>query len=90
MQRLSSKWFVGQHGSDTDKEDLEKLIRSSTIVIGQLRKLITVELQENEAMKVGDYADPNWAYRQADRNGAIRVLRNLLSLTDFAKDGPNA
>lgn len=78
MQPLLSNWFIGIQPSE--KEEVEKIIRNSTIVRDQLTKHLEHELRNKEANPVADYDNPNWAYKQADRLGEIRVLRNLLKM----------
>lgn len=79
MQPLQNKWFLGI--PESEKESLSELIRNSTILLGQLTKVIEAEIEQNDSLSAADYDSPSWAYRQADRNGALRVLRNLLKLT---------
>lgn len=84
MRPLTGKWFIGI--KPEEKVEVEQLIRNSTTVLDQLTKVIEAELHELEALKVTDYTNPNWAYQQADKNGAIRVLKNLLLLTRLDRD----
>ena len=78
---LSAKWFVGV--AQEDRVSHEQLIRNSTILLGTLTKVIEEELAALRKPPSSDYDSPAWAYKQADRNGQIRVLTNLLSMTQL-------
>lgn len=82
---LSAKWFSRFHGTEDEKKDLEQLIRNSTIILDILTRVLETDLRNEEANRTADYQDPNWAYRQADRNGVVRTLKNLLSMTKLTK-----
>lgn len=71
------------------KADFEKLLRNSTISLGRLREIAEKQLASlrSAEVKVAVYDNPNWAYKQADTNGACRVLQNFIDLLDFTKKG---
>ncbi len=85
MQPLASNWFRGI--PESEKEDVEKIIRNSTIVLDQLTKHLEAEIKSTESAQIAtsEFSDPNWPYRQADRNGALRTLRNLLKMTKLER-----
>lgn len=83
---LSVEWM--KHISDPKKkQDFEAVLRNSTVVIARLRSLCAEwenELNTQE-MKISDYDTPNWAEKQAHRNGdrsRLRKLRDLLASLD--------
>jgi hypothetical protein len=85
MQPLQSNWFRGI--PEAEKEEVEKIIRNSTIVLDQLTKHLEAEIRSMESAQTAtsEFSDPNWPYRQADRNGAVRTLRNLLKMTNIGR-----
>jgi len=88
MRRLSVEWFIDV--PDDKKGVAENSIRSSTILLRQLKLLLDKledELGAHES-KTSDYDIPSWAVKQAHRNGdraRIRKLRDLLSFQDEGK-----
>lgn len=86
MKKLSIEWFTGL--PPERKEDFEKLVRNSTILLRQLNVILDKwedELNSAES-KSADYDTPSWSHKQADRNGdrrRIRRMRELLSFGDI-------
>lgn len=82
MKALSLEWTKGI--SPEKKADFEAAVRNSVTALGRLYDLCDeweAELNSKET-KISDYDTPNWAVRQAHRNGdrsRIRKLRELLS-----------
>jgi hypothetical protein len=72
---LSTAWFKGV--SSEEKEDRARLIRNS-IVVDILRAYVEDKLSQEQKVSKSDYDSPSWAFAQADRNGAIRTLNELL------------
>ena len=88
MKKLATEWT--KHLKDPEaKADFEKLLRNSTISLGRLREIVEEKLNalDRSEVKTEVYDSPNWAYKQADTNGARRVLMNLLAMLDFTKKG---
>ena len=62
-----------------------ELVNNSSLVLGELRKVLERKLREVEATRQAkpDYAQTSWAYLQADLNGEIRGIKYVLSLLDL-------
>jgi hypothetical protein len=82
---LSSKWFEGFRGDAKQKEELERTIRGSNHVLNMLTEIIDREIKQLEATSSNDYDKPNWPLRAADKNGALRQLKLLRTLTHLDK-----
>lgn len=83
MRQLSLEWTKGC--DPQKKEQLEISIRNSTTALGRLYEIIAereAELTRAEC-QVSDYDTPNWAVRQAHRNGERSQLRKLRDLLSF-------
>ena len=78
---LSVKWFDNYTGTPEQKEQLEKTIRGSKYVLDILTAHIEREIVRLEAAREADYDRPNWAMWVADRNGQVRKLKDLLTMT---------
>lgn len=52
--------------------------------LDKLHELLIDLKKEQERLELSSemYDKPNWDYRQADRNGYIRALSNIMKLTD--------
>lgn len=83
---LSSKWFVTFTGDAVQKTKLEETIRGSSYVLNLLSDHIEREIKKLEAIKTDEYDKPHWELRVADRNGQLKAMRNLLSMTKLEKD----
>lgn len=69
-----------------EKEDFKLYVKSSGRVLDRLKQILK---DKQEAIEKGkgeeDYKNPSWAYLQADRNGAKRVLEEIISLITLDK-----
>ncbi len=77
---LSSDWTAGKKGKD--KEDIEYVLKNNQRPFKTLSEIVT-RYEEEEAraeITTSQYDNPSWAYKQADRNGAMRVLKKIRSL----------
>jgi hypothetical protein len=83
MARLATDWTRNIPQSDPQaKADLETSVLNSTVALGRLKEL----LQEKDLANVRgvvDYANASWAYAQADQNGYLRAVREILQLLSF-------
>lgn len=68
-----------------NKEEFEKYLRNSTLLVKRLRQIVQDRLQvlEKDSINRKNYDSPSWAYQQADYNGEVRGLQYILQLTDF-------
>lgn len=77
---MKTDWTKGF--SDADKDSFYLLLKGSTIVLNRLESLIkeyhlsvlSKELKEEE------FDTPNWAYKQAYRNGQQAAYNKILQL----------
>lgn len=81
MNNISSKWFEDLDQRDPQaKEQRLELIRNSS-VLDILAELIKREMARLSRSPEKEYDNPNWSFREADRNGQYRVLQEVYSLT---------
>ena len=81
---LASKWFAGVRPEDKAKH--EETIRNSRYTLDILQKIVEDSLRVETTPKRSDFDNPNWAYAQADRNGAIRAYNSILALIRPSKE----
>lgn len=78
---INTKWI---RKVEPDKqENLEKLIRNSTIVLSRLKQIVEDDLVEMEKVPVSDYEHPSWSHKQAHENGKKEYARQMLTLLSF-------
>lgn len=77
---MHSAWFKGL------TEDQKKKRKQFLLANVEVFELLEEILKENFEEGTPDYDCPSWAYKQADINGANRMLRRVLSLTKLNKD----
>lgn len=81
MSNLNTVWTKGL--SADRKENLEKLIRNSHIVLSRLKEIVEEDLESLQKVNESDYESQNWAYRQAHLNGKQDYARQMLRLLSF-------
>lgn len=57
-------------------------------VLMKIKKVLKSQLEQKEASRerFADYQHPTWFAEQADHNGSIRTLKQILDILDFVKD----
>lgn len=68
-----------------EKQELVSLLRNSTTVLRNLRRIMEDQYEEYERMEstIKDFEDPNWSEKQAYRNGCKAQIRRIMELTQF-------
>lgn len=75
---MQHQWFSNL---PKDKQDeFKKLVLGSQKVLDRAREICYNKIMELESPPTGDYDSPSWAYKQADRNGYIRALKEIEKL----------
>ena len=78
---INTKWT---RKVDPDKrENLEKLIRNTTIVLSRLKEVVEEDLVEMERVPLADYETPSWSHKCAHENGKKEYARQMLTLLSF-------
>lgn len=81
---ISIKWFVGM--TEQEKEDFASLLRSNLVLRRFKQLLLDLDRQqENQETNQADYDNSSWAYKQADRNGYRRAIKDLKELLTFVE-----
>lgn len=83
MQRISSAWTQGL--KDQEKRDVEEIVKTSTILLDRLDKILYNMQESKETSVLPDYDSPSWSHKQAHLNGQldmIRQLRNILTVRE--------
>lgn len=77
--KLNTQWT--KHLKDPEEiESFKSYVSSSQGVLEVLSNLIESKMDVREVFKEEDYNNPSWAYKQADRNGYLRALKEINQL----------
>lgn len=81
---MISKWT--QHLKDqSEKDDFEKFLRNSKIILDRLDQMFSEEISaaEDADVSIKSFDSPNWAEKQAYRNGYKASLKLLKTIIDL-------
>ena len=80
-ERLPLVWLRNLK-DPSKREDFTKAVLSnlSNPTMQRLAEILDEMEQELDRPKESDYENPNWAYKQADYNGARRTLQRIKSI----------
>lgn len=80
MSQLKSDWLKGKNPEEV-KAIKEALAHNVALREAVLSLVDRVEAEERRhEISLEEYNNPSWAYKQADRNGALRMLNKFRSL----------
>ncbi len=68
------------------KSDFEIILRNSTLVNSRLVQLLEEIRRDTLKTKFTDYESASWAYKQADQNGYIRAIDDIISLFKYMEN----
>lgn len=80
-KRLSTLWT--KHITDEkERAQFRETVQHSTLVLGRLRKILEDKIEDAEAYRLSKdrYNLKAWSYHQADCNGVIRTLKEVVDL----------
>lgn len=80
--KINTQWLRGV--SQSDQEALKRradLVLGGGVLLDTLAEIVRANIDDLENTGVDDYDSPSWAYKEADRKGQLRALRNILKLT---------
>jgi len=86
VARLDSRWL--QSIPVEDKENLERAIRTSGLVLGRLRSILDEEYEKIERSEEveSQFENPNWSFLMAYKMGQRAELKRILALLQFLKE----
>lgn len=78
---MQVKWLKGAKTPEA-KTERKKMIIANRDILDLLKDILTDDLNnlEDNELKADVYNVSNWAYQQADSNGAKRTLRKVIDL----------
>lgn len=81
--KLSTTWTQGM--DPTRKEAFEKLLRNNSTLVARLHEVLDQWEQDLTAKEItiDDFKEPNWANKQAFRNGDKSRIKKVRDLFTF-------
>jgi len=73
---LNSVWFHGVKNEDRQRR--ADLVLSGHSVLDLLEAIVASKIAELDQTSTHDYDNPNWAFKEADRQGQVRSYRTML------------
>lgn len=75
---LNSVWFHGV--KNEDRQQRADLVLSGHSVLDLLEVIVASKIAELDQTSAHNYDNPNWAYKEADRQGQMRSYRTMLEI----------
>src|SRR5689334_6030435 len=82
LSPINLRWYDGIAQKDHEaRQKRFDLVMNSTALLDTMAEIIRRDLANLDKTPIESYDDPNWAYKEADRQGQRRALKNILALT---------
>lgn len=80
---IKTAWFKNRNSRE--KEELEYVLRNNVLLKEAILSILETmkDTEERKEIRPDAYENPSWAYKQADINGAKRVIEEIRSLFIF-------
>lgn len=79
---LSTQWLQGVHQAEHLK--YKERVLSSKEVLDKLIEILYNKVQAQSSSSDNDYESPSWAYKQADKVGYTRALKEVIELCNVS------
>lgn len=77
---INSAWLKGVGNDQAARQRRADLVLSGHAVLDELEKILISEIVALEKTSLEAYDKPNWAFREADRQGQLRSFRKTLDI----------
>lgn len=81
---MKTEWFKHLKTKE-ERESFKEYVANSKDLLDRLQNLCYTYIQDAEKSSPTDYDSPAWAYRQADKVGYIRALKQIIELTKIER-----
>ena len=72
-----------------ERKNFADYVRNSKDLLDRLQDLCYNYIQDAEKSSSNDYDSPSWAYKQADKVGYIRAMKQIIELTKMERSKTN-
>lgn len=81
---MLANWFAGVK-SPEEKEKRQLSVESGAAALDILAKICYNSISDAEKVSLIDYDSPSWSHKQADHNGYVRAMREIIKLCEINK-----
>ncbi len=81
---MKTVWF--QDLKEPDRSRFKATVEGSEKVLDKAVQILYNMIMESEKVLSADYDSPSWAYKQADRNGYVRALKDVINILKIKPD----
>lgn len=79
---MQHQWFSNL--PKDKQEEFKRTVLNSTLVLDKAKEIVyNMSITESQ-VGTTDYDSPSWSHRQADRNGYLRALREVVDLLNVS------
>lgn len=82
---IQTKWLEGLK-DPLEREQFKQTVIGSKKVLDKAREIVYNSIKEAEKVRISDYDSPSWSHKQADQNGYVRALREVMLLLEVNPD----
>lgn len=82
---IQTKWLEGLK-DPSEREQFKQTVIGSKKVLDKAREIVYNSIKEAEKVRISDYDSPSWSHKQADQNGYVRALREVMLLLEVNPD----
>ena len=82
---IQTKWLEGLK-DPSEREQFKQTVIGSKKVLDKAREIVYNIVKEAEKVRISDYDSPSWSHKQADQNGYVRALREVMLLLEVNPD----
>ena len=82
---IQTQWLAGLK-DPLEREQFKQTVIGSKKVLDKAREIVYNIVKEAEKVRISDYDSPSWSHKQADQNGYVRALREVMLLLEVNPD----
>lgn len=76
---MKTIWFQDIKSKE-DQENFKKMVLGSKIVLDKAVQIVYNKIKDGERSSLQDYESPSWPYKQADKIGYTRALKEIIDI----------
>jgi hypothetical protein len=81
---IQTQWLAGL--KEPERAQFKQTVIGSKKVLDKAREIVYNIVKEAEKVRINDYDSPSWSHKQADQNGYVRALREVMLLLEVNPD----
>lgn len=81
---IQMQWLAGL--KEPERSQFKQTVIGSKKVLDKAREIVYNIVKEAEKVRISDYDSPSWSHKQADQNGYVRALHEVMLLLEVNPD----